>query len=97
MSSDEQLQLERLQRFVTPMLPIAVGFLAVYVAGALWLRSVALAGGAVAVAIYVAALVLARRWVRRGEVVPPALLIGYSLLFIDTLGSVLGAQKEKAA
>ncbi len=87
MSNDEQLQHQRLKSFLAPMLPIAVAFLCVYAASALWLRSVAFAGGAGVVAIYVGALVVARRWVKRGQVVPPALLTGYSLVLIDTLGA----------
>lgn len=87
MAIDARLQRERLDRFLAAMLPIAVAFDAVYLASAVWLRSGALAGGALAVAPYIAAVALARRRLAAGDVAGAALWTGSTLLVMVAIGA----------
>src|SRR5689334_23221098 len=87
-SSEEALQQLRLWQFLRSMLPIAVGFLVLYSACAYVLRSVALAGGAGAVLVYVVALVGAQRRARRGQTEAASRLSGYALLVMIALGAL---------
>jgi signal transduction histidine kinase len=86
--SEEALKQLRLRQFLQSMLPIAVGFLVLYVVFAFLLRSEALAGGAVAVGVYAVALVGARRLAQRGEAERAAKLSGYALLLMIAIGAV---------
>jgi signal transduction histidine kinase len=86
--SEEALKQLRLQQFLRFMLPIAVGFLLLYAGFALALRSVALAGGTVAVGVYVVALVEARRRALRGQAEAASRLSGYALLVMIAIGAV---------
>jgi signal transduction histidine kinase len=87
-AAEEELRQLRLAQFLQLMLPIAVGFVLVYVAFALALRSVALAGGAGAVSLYAAALVWGRHLARRGQAQRAALWSGYALLVMVAIGAL---------
>jgi signal transduction histidine kinase len=87
-TSDVELKQLRLRQFLEWMLPVAVGFLALYAAGAVVLRSPALAGGSVAVGVYTAALAWARRLARQGRTERAALVTGHALLVMVALGAL---------
>jgi signal transduction histidine kinase len=86
--SEEALKQLRLRQFLGLMLPIAAGFLLLYIVLAAVLRSVALAGGAGAVLVYTVALAKARRLAARGQAERAALLCGYALLVMVLLGAL---------
>ncbi|MCP3144261.1 sensor histidine kinase [Pyxidicoccus xibeiensis] len=77
----------RLRQFLTWMLPVAVGFLLVYTALAVVLRSVAFAGGAVAVLVYAVALAWARRLAGNGQSARASSVSGHALLVMIALGA----------
>jgi signal transduction histidine kinase len=87
-SSEEELKQLRLRQFLGLLLPISGGFLLLYLAFALVLRSVALVGGAGAVLIFTVALARARTLSSRGQAERAALLIGYALLVMVALGAL---------
>ncbi|QSQ20136.1 HAMP domain-containing histidine kinase [Pyxidicoccus parkwayensis] len=87
-SSEEELKQLRLRQFLQWMWPVAVGFLLVYAAFAVVLRSPALAGGSVAVGVYTAALVWARRLALHGHTARAAWVTGHALLVMVAIGSL---------
>ncbi|WP_224360320.1 sensor histidine kinase [Hyalangium versicolor] len=86
-SPEEALKQLRLRQFLQLMLPIAVGFLLIYIAFAIVLRSTALMGGSVAVGIYTVALARARVLAQQGYGERAALLSGYALLVMVVIGA----------
>ncbi|MFP2929057.1 sensor histidine kinase [Pyxidicoccus sp. 3LG] len=86
-SSEQALKQLRLRQFLGWMLPVAVGFLLVYAASAVVLRSLALTGGAVAVLVYTVALAWARRLAARGQSARASLVSGHALLVMIALGA----------
>jgi signal transduction histidine kinase len=87
-SSEEELKQLRLRQFLQWMFPVAVGFLGVYAIFAFALRSPALAGGAVAVGLYTAALAWARRLALHGRTARAAWVTGHALLVMVALGAL---------
>ena len=87
-ASEEELRQLRLRQFLQWMLPVAVGFLFLYAAFALVLRSPALAGGAAAVGVYTVALVAARHLTLRGRTARAAWVTGHALLVMVFLGAL---------
>lgn len=69
------------------MLPTAFVFLACYIAGAVWLRSGALAGGAFAVTLYCAALVRSHFLVKQGRPAAATRVTGIWLLVMIAVGA----------
>jgi signal transduction histidine kinase len=87
-SSEGELRQLRLTQFLQLMLPVAAGFVLLYAAFAIALRSLALAGGTGAVGVYAAALVWARHLARQGQAERAALVSGYALLVMVAIGAL---------
>lgn len=87
-AGDVALKGERLEQFLRWMLPIAVVFLAAYVGLAILWRSAALGVGAIAVLVYVVALVASRRLARAGHIDRSALVSASALQVMLAIGAV---------
>jgi len=82
------LKAQRLKAFLRPMLPIAIGFCVLYLGVAGLLRSLALAVGAGAVALFIVTLLLARSRLAQNRPTAAARFIGYGLLAMVAVGAV---------
>jgi signal transduction histidine kinase len=80
LDADEKLGTPRLRQFVRAMIPIAIAYLAMFVAGAIVWRNAALAVGSVSIVVYVAALAAARHSLAYARVDRAALFTGGGLL-----------------
>jgi signal transduction histidine kinase len=80
LDADEKLGTPRLRQFVRAMIPIAIGYLAVFAIAAMVWRNAALAVGSVAIVAYLVALAVARGSLARARVERAALYTGGGLL-----------------
>ena len=86
--ADQRFGHLRLHNFVTAMIPIAVAFAAVYVAGALVWNCLGLLGGASAVAVFIVSLAVARVRIARGQLASAAVLTGRGMLAMLAIGAL---------
>lgn len=81
-------EVRRLATFIVAMIPIAIAYGALYVIAAVVWDSVALAGAAAAVAVYLVMLVWAHSLMKRGLLPRAALTTGSGLLVMVAIGAV---------